>query len=135
MTKPLSQAPPRIRRLLVRLQRYNLTVRFVPRKLMFIADTLSRTYLNETVEDLQDLNDDVEVMVHSFIQEIPASPEKLTQLWDETARNEALQTLKKQIAEGFPMHRKALKPILTPYWNIRNQSPKLKGFRAPRLLA
>ena len=33
---------------------------------MFIVDTLSRTYLNETVEDVP-LNDDIEVMVHSFI--------------------------------------------------------------------
>ena len=47
MTKPLSQTPPRIQRLLIRLQKYNLTVYFVPRKLMFIADTLSRAYLNQ----------------------------------------------------------------------------------------
>ena len=46
---------------------------------MFIADTLPRVYLNEAVEDIP-LNDDIEVMVHSFIQEIPASPEKLIQL-------------------------------------------------------
>ena len=94
---------------------------------MFIVDTLSRTYLNETVEDLQDLNDDIEVMVHSFLQEVPASPEKLTQLRDETARDEALQTLKKQIAEGFPTHRKALKPILASYWNIRNELSEADG--------
>ena len=43
---------------------------------MFIADTLSRAYLNETVEDVP-LNDDIEVMVHSFIQEIPASRRKV----------------------------------------------------------
>lgn len=127
MTKPLSQAPPRIQQLLITLQRYNLTVRFVPGKLMFIADTLSRAYLNETVEDLQDLNDDIKVMVHSFIQEIPASPEKLTQLRDETVRDEALQMLKKQIAEGFPTHRKVLKPILAPYWNIRNELSEADG--------
>lgn len=84
---------------------------------MFIADTLSRPYLNETVEDVP-LNDDIEVMVHSFIQEIPESPEKLKQLKEETAKDKALQALKTQIAEGFPMHRKASKPILTPYWNI-----------------
>lgn len=50
MTKPLSQTPPRIQRLVIRLQKYNLTVQFVHGKLMFIADTLSRVYLKETVE-------------------------------------------------------------------------------------
>ena len=43
---------------------------------------LSRAYLNETVEDVP-LKDDIEVMVHSFIQEIPASPEILKQLKEE----------------------------------------------------
>lgn len=123
MTKPLSQTSPRIQRLLIRLQKYNLTVHFVPGKLMFIAETLSRAYLNETVEDIP-LNDDIEVMVHGFIQEIPASPEKLKQLKEETATDEALQALKTQIAEGFPTHRK---PMLMPYWNIRNKLSEADG--------
>ena len=127
MTKPLSQAPPRIQRLLIRLQKYNLTVQFVPGKLMFIADTLSRAYLNETVQDQRDLNEDIEIMVHSFIQEIPASPERLTQLKEETARDETLQALKTQLAEGFPTHRKALNPVLAPYWNIRNDLSEAEG--------
>lgn len=44
MTKPLSQAPPRIQQLLIRLQRYNLTVHFVPGKLMFIAHTVKSIF-------------------------------------------------------------------------------------------
>ena len=126
MTKQLSQTPPIIQRLLIRLQKYNLTVHFVPGKLKFISDTLPRAYLNEIVEDVP-LNGDIEVMVHSFIQENPASPEKLKQLKEETAKDEALQVLKTQIAEGFPTHRKALKPVLTPYWNIRNKFSEANG--------
>ena len=53
MTKSLSQTPPRIQRLLIRLQKYYLAVHFVLRKLMFIADTLPRAYLNEAVEQAQ----------------------------------------------------------------------------------
>ena len=88
---------------------------------------LSRAYLKETVEDQLDLNEDIEVMVHSFIQEIPASPERLEQLKEETAIDETLQALKAQIAEGFPTHRKALKPILALYWNIRNELSEAEG--------
>lgn len=32
-----------------------------------------------------------------------------------------------QLAEGFPMHRKVLKPILAPYWNIRNELSEADG--------
>ena len=126
VTKPLSQTPLRIQRLLIRLQKYNLTVHLVPGKLMFIADTQSQAYLNETVEDIP-LNDDIEVMAHRVIQEIPASPEKSKQMKEETAKDEALQVLKTQIAEGFPTHRKALKPILIPHWNIRNELSEADG--------
>lgn len=93
---------------------------------MFIADTQSQAYLNETVEDIP-LSDDIEVMAHRFIQEIPASPEKSKQMKEETAKDEALQVLKTQIAEGFPTHRKALKPILMPHWNIRNKLSEADG--------
>lgn len=136
MRKPLSQTPPRIQRLLIRLQKYNLTVHFVPGKLMFIADTLSRAYLNETVEGPQDLNDDIEVMIHSFITEIPASPEKLTQLKNETAKDATLQALKAQIQKGFPPHRKALRPILSPYWIVRDELSEADGllFKGRQLL-
>ncbi|PIK48383.1 hypothetical protein BSL78_14743 [Apostichopus japonicus] len=43
--KPLVSAPPRIQRLLMRAQRYNLKVEYKPGKEMYIADTLSRAYL------------------------------------------------------------------------------------------
>lgn len=66
-------------------------------------------------------------MAHRFIQEIPASPEKSKQMKEETAKDEALQVLKTQIAEGFPTHRKALKPILMPHWNIRNELSEADG--------
>ena len=52
MAKPLSQAPSRIQRLLIRLHKYNITVRFVPRKetQMFIADTLLRAFLLKSTD-------------------------------------------------------------------------------------
>ena len=43
--KPLGVTPPRLQRMLLRLQQYDLDVGYVPGKLMFIADTLSRTPL------------------------------------------------------------------------------------------
>ncbi|KAL9967217.1 hypothetical protein ACROYT_G025395 [Oculina patagonica] len=46
--KPIAKAPPRIQRLLLRLQHYHLKVKYVPGKLMFIADALSRAHLETT---------------------------------------------------------------------------------------
>ena len=47
--KSLCDAPARLQRMLLRLQRYNLEVRYERGPLMYIADTLSRAYLKETL--------------------------------------------------------------------------------------
>ena len=43
MHKPLSQVLPKLQRMLLKLQRYNLTVKYTRGKEMHIADTLLRT--------------------------------------------------------------------------------------------
>ena len=79
ITKPLSQAPPRIQRLLIRLQKYQPMVKYVPGKFLFIADTLSRAYLPAKGEQ-QELNEDIEVMVHSMVQKYQHRQRKLKSL-------------------------------------------------------
>ncbi|CAB3978563.1 retrotransposon-like family member retr-1 [Paramuricea clavata] len=119
IAKPLSQAPPRIQRLLIRLQKYHPTVKYVPGKFLFIADTLSRAYLPEEGEQ-QELNEDIEVMVHNMVTAIPASPEKMAELKEETA-NETPQQLKQQMVQGWPDRKHEIAQNLATYWNIRHE--------------
>ena len=44
--KPLNSAPNRLQRMLLRLQKYNLHLKYKRGKLMFLADTFSRAHLN-----------------------------------------------------------------------------------------
>ncbi len=60
--KSLQKAPPRLQRMLMRLQLYDLHVSYKPGKELYIADTLSRAYLKEQTEPL--LED--ELQVHSL---------------------------------------------------------------------
>ena len=64
--KPLISSSPRLQRLLLRLQKYEVNITYVPGKHMHLADTLSRAYLNEQPTDAV-LTNDMEVMVHSLI--------------------------------------------------------------------
>ena len=61
--KPLVKSPPRLQRLLLRLQKYDISIIYVPGKHMNVADTLSRASLNEKFVD-SELIDDMEVVVH-----------------------------------------------------------------------
>ncbi|CAB3985329.1 Hypothetical predicted protein [Paramuricea clavata] len=126
IAKPLSQAPPRIQRLLIRLQKYHPTVKYVPGKFLFIADTLSTAYLPEEGEQ-QELNEDIEVMVHSMVTAIPASPEKMAELKEETANDETLQQLKQQMVQGWPDRKHEIPQNLATYWNIRHELSEAEG--------
>ena len=61
----------------LRLQKYEVNITYVPGKHMHVADTLSRAYLNEQPTDA-DLTNDMEV--HSLIANLPMTQEKLAQL-------------------------------------------------------
>ena len=47
MRKPLHSAPSRLQRMLLRLQKFSLKIRYKKGKEMFLADTLSRAHLTE----------------------------------------------------------------------------------------
>jgi hypothetical protein len=69
--KPLCKAPPRLQRMLLQVQRYDLTVEYIPGKNMLVVDALSRAHLNVPDDADVNLQDDVEVMVHSFTDALP----------------------------------------------------------------
>ena len=47
-TKPLCSVPPRLQRMLLRLQKYDLSVKYISGKLLYVADTLSRVHATNT---------------------------------------------------------------------------------------
>lgn len=51
--KSLHHTPARLQRILLTLQKYDLNIVFKPGKTMFLADTLSRAFLQETKENLE----------------------------------------------------------------------------------
>ena len=83
----------RLQRLLLRLQQYEVNITYVPAKYMYVADTLSRAFLDEQPKDV-DLNNDMEVIVKSLITNLPMTQEKLAQMKSAIAQDETLQRVK-----------------------------------------
>lgn len=71
---------------------------------MYVADTLSRAYLNEPPTDLE-LSNDMKVMVHSLVVNLPMTEEKLAQLKSATAQDNTLQMLSEVVRTGWPSHK------------------------------
>ena len=91
--KRLSTAPPRLRRMLLRLQQYDLTIGYSPG--MQVADALSRL----SAEDKDEL-DDCEVIVHEVSHQFTADLKERIRV--ATAKDLFLAALKEVILNGWP---------------------------------
>ena len=120
--KPLSSAPRRLQKMLMRLQRYNIQVVYKKGSTMVLADTLSRATLPIRNESKQS---DFEVFRVDIEQDIP-SHERITsltllQLRVQTLKDESMKDLARTIISGWPMSKDKLHPSLTPYWTFRDE--------------
>ena len=133
--KPLVSTSPGLQRLPLRLQKYEVNITYVPGKYMYVADTLSRAFLDEQHTDT-DLNEDMEVMVLSLITNLPMTQEKLAQMKSATAQDEDLQMSSKVVKSGWPFHRSQLPTSVAQYWNLRGEIHEAEGllFLGQRLI-
>ena len=119
LKKPIGKASPRLQRMMFQLQRYTLNVRYVPGKLMYVADTLSRAYI--TGDAGCGAPEDMKVLVHSLVENLPATIDKLEQFGRAFAKDHVMQTLKQSIRHGWPQRKSAASPEIQAYWDISDE--------------
>ena len=73
--KPLANAPPRLQRMLLRLQKYDFVIQYKPGTQMYISDMLSRAYVHENQDEK--LEEEIQCHVHLVVKNLPYSDEKL----------------------------------------------------------
>ena len=114
--KSLHVAPPRLARMMLRIQRYNVTVKYVPGKQIPLADALSRITpcSASTIEGL-------DISVHEIHSQLNASTTRISQIREETARDNTLAALRETIAVGWPQKRADCPEIIHGYWNYRDE--------------
>ena len=106
--KNLVSAPPRLQRMLLRLQPYDFTIRYRPGNQMHVADALSRLSFDESMP-IPDLN----VQVHEV--SLQFWNEYLRKIQEKTPKDPELAALKQVVFNGWPNTIKELPPILRPY--------------------
>ncbi|KAK3084719.1 hypothetical protein FSP39_017965 [Pinctada imbricata] len=122
-SKPLYRATPRLQRMLMKLQRYDVKLVYVPGKEMYISDALSRAYLSETKETLVDEDLDI----NSIEQSLPMSAEKLAQFKLCTAQDDQLQSLAETVVQGWPENRHDVPMNIRAYWHYRDEISFING--------
>lgn len=120
--KPLVSAPNRIKQMMLRLQRYNLEIRYVKGSELILADTLSRNIdANRTTENdewskLWNVIENVNALDEVDLQEAT-----LEYIRKETQRDEILQILKTYIMNGWCGDKSTIPDCIKPYHPFRQE--------------
>ena len=120
--KSLLSAPCRLQRMLLRLQRFNLSVSYKPGSQMVLADHLSRAAQHETLktaEPFQVFSLKLETLDPMLALKI--TPERLEQLQRSTGQDDTLQTLRTTILTGWPMQKEEVPFKIREYWSYRDE--------------
>ena len=97
MKKTLSRVPCRLQGMMMRLQKYEVEVSYERGSQMYIADTLSRAYLNHQKEQQDQGFDHINMAKFLSIPE-----QRLQQIKQEMDRDEALQALRQVVLQRWP---------------------------------
>ena len=120
LLKPISLAPARLQRMLLRLSKYDIQVVYVGSKSVLLADTLSRLVEQGSAREIPGL--DV-----SIAQVLKVEPTRLESLQDDTKANPTLAELTDLILTGWPNSMQDIPEHLHPYWCFRDELTILDG--------
>lgn len=132
--KPLNETPVRLQRMLLRLQKYNLNIKYIPGRFMYIADTLSRSPAGEECND--DTHSKVEIHVNTLYDNVNLEKDKLKLIKEQTALDKALCGVIKYCQEGWPHTKHILKSETKPFWAVKEELHIINGiiFRGDRVV-
>lgn len=123
--KPLHAAPPRLQRMLMKIQGYNFTIMYRPGQQMIMADVLSRlpNPANDDQIELDDRVDGISIDMcdYTSIAMINFSSQKQALLRDETAKDTQLCLLKEVILHGWPEKIQNLPDNVKSFWSFRDE--------------
>ena len=125
MKKALQNTPPRLQRMLLTLQKYDIKLKYLAGKDNIMADTLSRASLEETTADIAE--DELEAQVHMVYENAPATNTKMKEIQEETAKDSCLMKIARYVNEGWPANRDQVPPDVNPYWSYKEELSMING--------
>jgi transposase InsO family protein len=114
--KNLAMAPPRLSRMLLRIQHYDATIQYIPGKDIPLADALSRI----TPCPSRDIIG-FDMTVHEMQVHLSATPSCLESIRQETNQDPEMCSLRELICNGWPSLRNECPTHLLGYWNFRDE--------------
>ena len=120
----LANAPPHLQRMLLELQRYDVTIKYQPGKEMQLADALSCCPVRASQEIKLDMRVDYIAFMKPWIEKLK----------DSTQRDPILAIVYQLTQQGWPHQRRHVPHLARRYWDFRDELSTddgmlLKGLR------
>ena len=109
--KAISNAPPRLQRMLLQLQKYDMTIKYRPGPEMLLADRLSRCPARSNPEIKLDLRVDYIAFNRAWIETLKT----------ETIGDPVLGVVHQLTYNGWPKERRKVPRIARHYWDFRDE--------------
>jgi len=131
LKKPLHQAPARLQKMVMVVQKYPINVKYRPGKELVIADALSRASAPE--KDSDSILEEFEINV---LHTLPISEQRLNELKAETQKDSVLQDLKRTVENGWPIAKQDAPTTTSPFWNYHDEISIADGilFKGERVI-
>ena len=113
---------PRIQRMMLKVQKYNLKVQYKNGCELYIADMLSRAFISIDETPICDENYSM-----FSIENLPCKMSKLSELKEETLKNMELNILKDTVSWGWAENKRQINPRITQYRNLRDEISYFDG--------
>ena len=88
---------------------------------MYVADILSREYLNTVRHETSEMEEDVKATIHTLIKNLPFNEEKIHNLKESTNDDRELTDLKKTVENGWPHHKSNVPDSVKQFWNYQDE--------------
>lgn len=120
-------------RMLLRLQRYNLDVKYQKGSLLVMSDPLSRAYLDEPPTQTEFCNELEEIVL---VKDLPNSEARLKEFKEGTASDDNRQILMSTVLEGLLNTLDEVPAEIKPYFQFRDEITTQNGllFKGERLI-
>ena len=130
--KPLNDAPPRLQRMLLKLTKYDLDVRYVPGKQQVLSDCLSRAALRDT----EPVSQPEDVIGVNLIEKLGFEDNTLKRFRDTSCVDETSQVVMDYVLKGWPTEKEQVDELAREYWNYREELSVEDGllFKSDRIV-
>ena len=116
--KSVHDTSPRLQRLLLKLLRYQLTVKYVPGKDLYIPDTLSRAP-HTNVSRESELESEMAMAVHTLLKALSIPPNRHEDLVQGTLKDPHLVQVINYSQNGWPHTKAEAAKDVQPFWDCR----------------